>query len=125
MTYLDTHVVIWLHANHKNAFPRRARKILDALNLFISSAVYLETQYLFEAGKIRVQAAEIFLDLERQIDLKLSATSFAVVARKAAGLTWAHDPFDRLIVAEAEIAGTPLLTRDNEIRKHCKLAVWD
>ncbi len=125
MIYLDTHVVVWLHANRKSAFPRRARKVLDAEDLFISGAVYLEMQYLFETGKIRSRAEEIFSYLERQIGLKLSDVPLAIIGRKAASLSWTRDPFNRLIVGEAEVADSRLLTRDRDILDHYPRAIWE
>ena len=39
-------------------------------------------------------------------------------------LSWTRDPFDRLIVAQASLAGAPLVTKDRMIRKHFAKAAW-
>ncbi|CAN5501715.1 hypothetical protein BH23ACT3_BH23ACT3_09460 [soil metagenome] len=42
----------------------------------------------------------------------------------ADSLPWTRDPFDRLIVADAIAAATPLLTRDDTIHANCDVAIW-
>jgi len=37
---------------------------------------------------------------------------------------WTRDPFDRLIVGLAALAGSALLTKDRTIRKHYRKATW-
>jgi PIN domain nuclease of toxin-antitoxin system len=39
--------------------------------------------------------------------------------------TWARDPFDRLIVANARARDAVLVTKDERILRHYPLAVWD
>ncbi|MBW8060344.1 MAG: type II toxin-antitoxin system VapC family toxin [Solirubrobacterales bacterium] len=41
------------------------------------------------------------------------------------GLSWTHDPFDRLIAAHAIVADAPLITADRTILAHLPLAIWD
>ena len=38
--------------------------------------------------------------------------------------SWTHDAFDRLIVAQARYARSPLITADGEIKQHYPLAIW-
>lgn len=124
MIRLDTHVVVWLHARRISPFPEMVRKLLETEPLTISPAVYLEMQYLYEAGKIRFTAADIFSYLQQQIALSLSDITFGQVATTAAEFSWTRDPFDRLIVADAEASGATLLTRDREILEHYPKALW-
>jgi PIN domain nuclease of toxin-antitoxin system len=43
-----------------------------------------------------------------------------------AHLPWFHkDPFDRILIAQALLAGLPLVTRDAFIRKHYALRTYD
>jgi PIN domain nuclease of toxin-antitoxin system len=41
------------------------------------------------------------------------------------GLSWTHDPFDRLIAAHAIVADAPLVTADRTILENLPLATWD
>jgi PIN domain nuclease of toxin-antitoxin system len=66
----------------------------------------------------------VIADLERRIALRESDLPFQKVVSIATALTWTRDPFDRLIVAQAQAQRAPLVTADNVIRKHFKGAVW-
>ncbi len=46
------------------------------------------------------------------------------VVERAMTLSWTRDPFDRVIVATADLHGAPLLTRDERIRENYPAAVW-
>jgi len=47
------------------------------------------------------------------------------VVNKALDVTWTEDPFDRLIVANAQANHqAKLITRDRSIRKNYPRAVW-
>jgi len=46
------------------------------------------------------------------------------VAREAVAQSWTRDPFDRLIVAQAAIRATALLTKDRVIRRRYAPAFW-
>ena len=49
---------------------------------------------------------------------------FPVYEGRDLGITWTRDPFDRIIVAQAKIRNSALVTRDREIRLHYSKAVW-
>ena len=42
----------------------------------------------------------------------------------ALSLDWTRDAFDRIIVANAMIQKSALLTKDQQILQHYKLAIW-
>ena len=124
MIYLDTHVLLWLHAGLLDRFTTRGRLLLEQNELLISPAVTLELQYLFEIGRITLAAPQIISDLDAQIALKVCDLSFDVVMNRALALKWTRDPFDRIISAQALCRGIPLLTKDQSIRRRMNLAVW-
>jgi PIN domain nuclease of toxin-antitoxin system len=41
------------------------------------------------------------------------------------GHRWTRDPFDRIIVAHADVVSAPLLTKDQAIRRNYRRAFWD
>jgi PIN domain nuclease of toxin-antitoxin system len=55
---------------------------------------------------------------------RLSDEPFGAVAAGAIEQRWTRDPFDRLIVAQAELAGAELVTKDQSIRTHYRGARW-
>jgi PIN domain nuclease of toxin-antitoxin system len=124
MIYLDTHVLLWLHAGLLDRFTARGIRLLEQNDLLISPCVKLELQYLFEIGRTTVPAAGIVDGLDGQIGLIVCDLPFALVVNRAVALDWTRDPFDRLISAQALCRGIPLLTKDKSIRRRVKLAVW-
>ncbi len=124
MIYLDTHVLLWLHAGLLDRFTARGRRLLEQNDLMISPCVKLELQYLLEIGRTTVPADLVVGELNGQIGLTVCDLPFDIVVNRALTLDWTRDPFDRLISAQALCRGMPLLTKDKSIRRHVKLAVW-
>jgi len=125
VTYLDTHVVAWLYAGRVDLLPPR---VVDAIEeedeLAISPAVVLELEYLREIGRLAVGGNAIAQSLSAQIGLRAHDLSFAVLVESALDLDWTRDPFDRLIVGQAALTESALLTKDRVIRRHYRHARW-
>jgi PIN domain nuclease of toxin-antitoxin system len=124
MIYLDTHVLLWLHAGLLERFTAKGRRLLEKHDLLISPAVKLEMQYLFEIGRTTTTASQIIADVDGQIGLIVCDLPFDTVVNHAMALNWTRDPFDRLIVAHSFCRGISLLTKDRTIRSRVDLAVW-
>lgn len=122
--FLDTHVVLWLHASLLGKISPKAVDLIEANELFCPHFVKLELQYLYEIHRIRIKPAIILNDLCRSIGLGDALTELSFLIEKATQISWTRDVFDRLISAEAEIHKGWLVTRDENILKHCKIAVW-
>jgi PIN domain nuclease of toxin-antitoxin system len=99
--------------------------IIENNDICISPIVKLELGYLQEIKRIKPSAQEIVRHLQTQIGLSICDTPFEEVVNKALGFLWIRDPFDRLITANAMCTYMRLLTKDETIHKHFKLAVWD
>lgn len=121
---LDTHVVAWLYAGDVDRLSGTARRAIDADVLVISPLVQLELTFLHEIGRLRVAGGPIVDDLAGRIGLTVSDVPLVSTVAAAEALEWTRDPFDRMIVADAIAAGTPLLTRDDTIRARLDTAVW-
>ena len=125
MIYLDTHVVAWLYAGRSDLLSPKVRDMLRDNDILISPIIFLELQYLYEIECIGVEADKVVDDLKRSIGLQLCTQAFSSVVKKAALQSWTRDPFDRMIVAQAAIKNSPLVTRDKEIQNNYSLAVWE
>lgn len=123
--HLDTHAVIWLYAGDLSRFPPGAQALLEVERLAVSPMVALELQYLSEIGRITEGPGVILRDLRDRVGLEESDGSFSRVVRFAARLTWTRDPFDRVIVGQAESESALLLTADATIHAHSEAARWD
>ena len=122
--YLDTHVVIWLYQKDEQHISRLGRELIESSDLLVSPMVLLELEYLFETGRTRARAAEVYDYLHHTIQIGVCSKPFAAVARTSIGMKWTRDPFDRLITAQAALDESPLLTKDDTIRTHYPEAVW-
>lgn len=121
--HLDTHVALWLRQGYQVRL-REVRQALDRSVKVISPIVILELQYLFETGRINEPGEALVAALIEQIDLQVADTPFSQVVRRALQQTWTRDPFDRLIVGNALCENAALLTADETIHAHCRLARW-
>ncbi len=125
LTYLDTHVAAWLYAGRVDLLTPRAVAIIEEEDdLNISPAVVLELEYLREIGRLTVGGNAIARSISAQIGLFVHDLPFARVIESALELDWTRDPFDRMIVAQATLTESPLLTKDRTIRRHYPRAVW-
>ena len=123
--YIDTHVVVWLYSGQLELFPLKSLEEIRNNDLYISPVVRLELQYLFEIGRIKEKPEKIIKSLTKEIGLKESDDSFSEIIEEAVNLNWTRDPFDRIIVAHADILAIRLLTKDQTILSNCNLAFWD
>jgi PIN domain nuclease of toxin-antitoxin system len=123
--YLDTHVVVWLYARELSRFTGAGLASMEANELFISPMVALELEYLRETGRIQTGSRTICDSLVHAVGLRVCERPFADVVRLAIEQNWTRDPFDRMIVAQANAAGAQLLTKDSMIRKQYSKAFWD
>ena len=111
---LDTHLILWWLANAAPLSEQARVHISDPENTVFLSAVSLWEIWLKESlGKLR---------LPPDFEMKLAAESFehlpltATHARQVALLPWHHrDPFDRMLVAQAQSEKLVFLTADDVV----------
>jgi PIN domain nuclease of toxin-antitoxin system len=124
VTYLDTHVVVWLYRRDLNLLSQNARNRIETDDLLVSPAVILELEYLSEIQTQRPRALTVVRALEKDIGLKVCDLPFPEIVEQALGEKWGRDPFDRLIVAQAKVNNGPLITKDRKIRQHYRHSIW-
>ena len=124
MIYLDTHVVAWLYAGKINVMPGNVQEKISKESLQISPIVILELQYLFEIGRVSKKGLNVVQDLENRIGLSICQLPFEAITSSALEQKWTRDPFDRIIVAQASIKSSKLVTKDITIHKNYKHSLW-
>jgi len=124
MIYLDTHVLVWLYNGLIEKISTKGQLLIEKNELLTSPISILELQYLLEIQRITVQSQDIINDLTARIGLVIDDNLFFNIIKQSLTMSWTRDPFDRLIVAGAELRGIPLLSKDKIIHSHCSLAVW-
>ncbi|HEY4940953.1 MAG TPA: type II toxin-antitoxin system VapC family toxin [Rhizomicrobium sp.] len=115
---LDSHVLLWW-ADGSAQLGARAKSLLSAGNaeVFVSAASWWEISIKKAHGRLAVDLSVLESEL-RARSVKRLDMSFAH-ARAAAGLPPHHgDPFDRMLVAQADVEGLSLLTRDKRLKTY-------
>ena len=124
IAYLDTHTASWL-AHGPKRIGRDAARLIQKAELFISPMAFIELEFLYEIGRLKLPAKDVLRKLEQEVDLRLCDLPFAEVARAALDEKWTRDVFDRMIVAQARLKGlAPLISADALIAEHYPRTVW-
>jgi len=111
---LDTHVVLWLLANDKRVAHLHERILSEENDVFVSAATWWELAIKVGIGKLEVDVAE--LRQAARLSGFMELPVLGVHAEHLRGLEAIHkDPFDRLLVAQANAEPMRLLTSDAQL----------
>jgi len=119
---LDTHYLIWACADSKRISRECFEFLIDPLNeLYFSAASIQEIAIKFSLGKpdFTVDPDEILRGLLANGYNELPITSHHAVSLNRLPQSMHGDPFDRIIVAQANTEALTLLTNDEKIIQHC------
>ena len=108
---LDTHVLIWWMSGDEQLGLNAQKHISSTENsIYVSSASVWEMSIKQQLGKLSVQD-----DIESLVEeLGFSALPISLFHGQQAGRlpTHHHDPFDRMLIAQAQAEGLQILTKD-------------
>jgi PIN domain nuclease of toxin-antitoxin system len=120
---IDTHVAVALFKGRMAGISKQAQRLVDSSVVRYSPIVNFELELLNEIGRIRLGAQEVCAYLNRELDITESTERLSDIVRHALPLRFTRDPFDRLIVAHADLLRAPLITLDERMRKHYVRAI--
>lgn len=120
---IDTHVAIALFKTRMTGISNSARRLIDSAVVCYSPIVSFELELLHEIGRIRLGAQEICSFLDRELQITESPERLSDIVRHALPLRFTRDPFDRLIVAHADLLRAPLITLDERMHQHYRRAI--
>ncbi|MDE0281114.1 MAG: type II toxin-antitoxin system VapC family toxin [Gammaproteobacteria bacterium] len=113
---LDTHILLWaLNDDPRLVAPAR-EALHDAQERIVSAATIWEISIKRALGKLRVEGNPI----QHALDAGCVPLSVTWSHGEAAGSLPPHhaDPFDRLLIAQAQIEGMTILTADPFFRQY-------
>jgi PIN domain nuclease of toxin-antitoxin system len=112
---LDTHCLLWLLTDSPALDERARRAITGAETVWFSEASIWELGLKWRKSKIAMQPRRI---AAQALGNGLRALSISIEALLVSSeLRHAHDdPFDRLLYAQARVAGRKLLSMDRTLR---------
>lgn len=124
---LDTHAFLWWIAGDDRLSDRASQTIADSRNeIFVSAASIWEIAIKARLGRLSIPG-----DPGRFIDGQIVENSFRglpIVAGHALRL-WDlpdhhQDPFDRMLIAQAQVEGLALVSRDALVAQYDVEVVW-
>ena len=119
---LDTHTLLWLMEDNPRLSPSAHSLILNASEVYVSSASIWEIAIKSRLGKIEEDPEIVVEQLEAAGLKELPVTNRHAVA--TARLPLLHrDPFDRLLIAQAMAELMQLLTADPQLAAYSDLVV--
>ncbi len=122
MLLLDTHVFLWWRANDPQLNAGAREAIATASIVFVSAASAWEAAIKIALGRLALPEP-----FSRGVDhsgFRRLAISFEH-SEAAATLPHHHgDPFDRMLVAQAQLEGCTLVTHDQLLRSYDVATLW-
>ena len=124
---LDTHAFLWWN----EASPRLSRRVSSLLSdpgnhLLLSVVSAWEIIVKAQIGKLKLPSAPAAYVVSRLEHYGIETLSLRLGHVLAAEELPAHhrDPFDRMLIAQAQVEGLPIVTHDPHIRKYSVETVW-
>ena len=124
---VDTHAFLWWDLDDARLSDTARAIIADGDNQIVVSAASV-WEVAIKAGKGRL---DLPADLDAYVDDRLRRYRWVAMpidqrhATRAAGLPMIHaDPFDRMLVAQAQLESIPILTTDAAITRYDVETIW-
>lgn len=112
---LDTHVLLWALDDDPSLSPAARTAITDGRNMvFVSAATAWEITIKKALGKLRAPTEGYLQELQRHRFTPLDITTEHALAVESLPPHHA-DPFDRMLVAQAQVEKLTLVTRDERL----------
>ena len=125
---LDTHAFLWWTTRNGALLSDRARDLLADGETQVAFSIVSAWEIAIKAGAGRLElplpADQYVPDRLRKHGFELLAIDLAH-ALHAGSLPRIHaDPFDRMLVAQAQVEGIPLITADPAIGRYDVEVIW-
>ncbi len=121
---LDTHAFLWM-LDAPQRLPAGIRSAIEDVEneVFVSAASAWEIAIKQSLGRLPAARADPFEALRRTGLAELPVT--VEHARATRSLPLLHrDPFDRMLVAQAQLEGLSLVSRDPAVRRYQVTVLW-
>ena len=119
---LDTHVVLWWRLDSRRLH-RDARRLIEAADrVFVSAASGWEVALKIGTGRLRLQ--DRFSGLVEASGFEKLPVAFEHAEQLTALPRHHSDPFDRMLVAQAQVEGLTLVTHDRALEPYGVPVIW-
>jgi len=124
---LDTHTFLWWIADDQR-LSARAREITEDGNneLFLSAATGWEITIKVQIGRLKLPVEPVQFILEQ---MRINAIQSLAIQMNHALHVYTlpqhhRDPFDRLLVAQSQLEGLPILSADSQLASYRVQLIW-
>ena len=115
---LDTQVFLWAVDNNPNLSPVAREAIVDGHNIvYVSAATAWEISIKRAIGKLKIPESDYLEELRSHRFMPLSITTEHALAVENLP-SYHKDPFDRMLIAQAQEENLALVTRDPRIKAY-------
>ena len=124
---LDTHAFIWWDGDQSKLSAEALAACQSTENsLHLSLASVWELQIKMQLGKLalRLPLADVLRDQQQQNGLVLEPVTLEDILALSALPALHRDPFDRLIIVQANQGGFHLITHDPELARYPVAVLW-
>jgi PIN domain nuclease of toxin-antitoxin system len=119
---LDTHIYLWWLQDHPKLSNHARSLIVNANEVYVSSASIWEAAIKVGIGKLEVDVDNLVTEIERSGFRELSiSTRHAAAVRTLPDFH--NDPFDRILIAQAICEPLQLLTHDEKLKTYSQLVM--
>lgn len=125
---LDTHVVLWWASSGGRHLSRVARDLIAADDTDAIVSVVSALEISAKAARGRLELPDV---ADRYVPQLIERHGFATLsvhlahALRAGSLPDVHrDPWDRLLIAQAQVEGLPIITADPAIGRYDVETIW-
>lgn len=125
---LDTHSFLWWSSQHGARLSPAARELIGSEETEVLISVVSAWELAIKASTGRIDLPE---RIDRFVPRRVRRYDLHVLhvtlehAIRVAGLPLIHrDPFDRLLVAQAQVEGIPIVTVDPAITRYDVETIW-
>ncbi len=124
---LDTHTFIWWDSEPAKLLPKTLMLCQNRANrVLLSVASVWEMQIKLQLGKMKLNLplAEVIENQQRTNNIEILPVSLKHVLALESLPTHHKDPFDRLLIAQANVEGAVLVSRDSVFASYPVKVVW-
>jgi PIN domain nuclease of toxin-antitoxin system len=123
---VDTHTLIWWALESPELSATAAATLREAEQLYLSLASCWEIVIKVQINKIRLLESvdAFFRSCVEEKGIELLPINLRHLATLSRLPLWHKDPFDRLLVAQAQVEGLSIITGDAEIGRYGVDVIW-
>jgi len=124
---LDTHTFLWLDNEPEKLSSQMRTTFQDRTNSILLSVVSIwEMQIKHQLGKLRLDLpiSEMVESQQRVNDIEVINITFAHVLRLDELPVYHRDPFDRLLIAQANSEDAILVSKDPKFSRYSVNVLW-